>query len=556
MGVDLAEIPEWLREKIERSGGVATPAALAQRALKRAVSRVASALEGERNATLNTVAFGLGGLIAAGELTLAQVERDLTGAAISAGLPHKEVEATLQSGLTAGRKKLAARKEPPPLDPRCTEAANAARLARTLGERMRYVSDWGWMVWDGMRWERDKTRKVMVWAEAALKKVIPLEAATLGEEGAEALMEFGYKSFSRNRLKAAVELAEGRLAMRAEDFNQHPWLLNVQNGILDLRTGDLMPHNSGYRITKLAGAAYHPEAECPRWEAFLETVLNGDQALIGYLQQAVGYSLTGDTREQCLFFPYGAGANGKSTFLRAILEIVGDYGVQAPPALLVEGESKPYAVAALEGARFVSVSEIASNKRLALHLVKQLTGGDKISARHLYQDYFEFVGTGKLWFPVNQKPGIKENSESIWRRIRLLPFTVTIPEAERDRDLLEKLRAELDGILAWAVRGCLDWQSDGRLMAPKAVEQATGEYRAEMDVLAGFIQACCVEGVGVEAGATDMYKAYKAWCETGGDRVWSQRFFSQRLGERGFKKKRVTSGMFWIGLSLRDSIKE
>jgi putative DNA primase/helicase len=266
-----------------------------------------------------------------------------------------------------------------------------------------------------------------------------------------------------------------------------------------------------------------------------------------------GYALTGSVSEQVLPVLYGTGANGKSTVLNALLTALGDYGMQAAPDLLVAKRgSHPTELADLFGMRFVASIEVEDGSRLAESLVKQLTGGDRIKARRMRQDFWEFEPTHKVLMACNHKPQVRGTDNAIWRRLRLLPFTETIPPAEQDRDLPEKLRFELPGILAWAVEGCLEWRREG-LQAPEEVRQATGAYRAEMDVLGAFLRECCELGAEHNEAAKDLYAAYIRWCDDGGERPETKRKFGSRLTERGsFERYRGGSdgGHRWRGVRL------
>jgi putative DNA primase/helicase len=280
----------------------------------------------------------------------------------------------------------------------------------------------------------------------------------------------------------------------------------------------------------------------------LDEVFAGDTETIDFVQRATGYSLTGSNREHALFVLWGAGANGKSTLLGIIAELLGDYGLCAAPSTFMERQAGGATndLAALRGARFVSAIESGERQSLAENFVKAVTGGDKISARYLYQEYFSFEPVFKVFLATNHKPIIKGTDEGIWRRIRLIPFTQRFEGADADHSLRQKLEAELPGILAWAVRGCLAWQAKG-LTPPATVKDATASYRSEMDTFAGFLETCELNDTAT-VGATDLYQSYRAWAEASGERPVSQRWFGLRLADRGFAKRTVKGRTFWRGI--------
>jgi putative DNA primase/helicase len=282
-------------------------------------------------------------------------------------------------------------------------------------------------------------------------------------------------------------------------------------------------------------------------------VMAGRAELVDYWQRVLGYALTGDVGEQVLFFLHGAGSNGKTTLLNVVLALVGDYGKQAPPDLLLakRGDGNhPTEIADLLGARVVTTVEVEDGRRLAESLVKQLTGGDRLKARFMRQDFFEFDARFKLFLAANHRPVIRGTDHAIWRRVRLIPFDVTIPPAERDRTLPEKLRAELPGILAWAVQGCLAWQREG-LGLPDAVASATQSYRAEMDTLADFLAERCVLTETATATSKALFAAYRAWCEETGEKAMTQKAFTTRLSEHGLRPGRAPGGTrIWTGIGL------
>jgi len=457
-----------------------------------------------------------------------------------------------------------------------TELGNSRRFASAYRNQVVHVKAWGWLVWTGKRWESDETGRSVSLAkqivdnlfneaqsklDEAQRLAAILAKSTVGPEQdsikakydavldmANKLLRWAMQSQTAQKITAILSLAESDLAARVSDFDSDSWLLNVQNGVINLRTGELQPHDPNQRITKLASTFYNPLETCPTWLRFLNRVFNNDQELISFIQRAVGYSLTGDTSEQCFFFLFGSGRNGKSTFTNAIAALLGDYyrKTQSSNLMIKQNSGAPTdGIAALVGARFVSASELARGQKLNEEIVKDLTGGgDMIPARKLYRDEFTFKPVLKLWMYGNEKPQIRETNEAIWRRVRLIPFTVTIPENEVDPFLPDKLLIELPGILAWAVQGCLEWQRQ-RLGTAKAIKLATDEYRQEEDVIAQFLAECCILEPKAEASISDLHTAFTRW---GGG--WSAKALSQELQRRGFNYKRTSKGRGFIGIGL------
>jgi len=601
----------------------------ARAALEGEYKRVASAQQRTRNDTLNRAAFALGQIVGAGLLDRREVESALYAAACACGLVtddgERSVNATIKSGLTAGvgqprwprAEPLPAVGEaagwsdplppgldelPPPPDDVpddvpdegvcfCDEPtrrgapnrdkANAFRLARLYGNKLRYTQQAGWLVWDGTRWARDELgfvheacyrAAISIYdeAEQAIReaKLATIKATEAGDEGAARaaaeqaaraekratdLLAWAPKSQDANRLAATERLARSvlPLATKLSSFDQADYVLNLPNCTLDLETGRAYPHRQSDMITKIAGAPYDPQATCPLWVAFLERVLNRDAELIAFVRRAVGYSLTGATDEQCLFFLYGDGANGKSTFVETLRALLGEYSrkTQAETLLAKSGSRGiPNDVAALAGARVVVASEL-TDRRLDEGLVKDLTGGDTICARFLYQELFEFKPTFKLWMYGNRKPAIRGTDDGIWRRIRLIPFVVQIPEAERDPQLPRKLQRELSGILNWALAGYDEWRRIG-LGVPAAVRTATAAYRESQDVIGQFIAECCVVSKNARATRAELYNAYTTWCDTNQERALGTRALCEELRRRGFEEQKSDGIRGWRGIGL------
>jgi len=436
-----------------------------------------------------------------------------------------------------------------PAESLLTDTANGERLADRYGGRLRYVKAWGWLVWDGRRWSHDDTGELDRMAKETAKSIYAEAAIAPDEKAADKTAGWARASLQRPRLDAMKSMAQSEsiIVARPTDFDGHPLLLNVANGTIDLTTGKLCDHDRDEHLTKIAPVSYDPDAKCELWLDFLYRIFDNNGPLLTFVQRAIGYSLTGDTSEQCLFVLHGSGANGKSTLIETLRALVGEYGQQAEFKTFMEhGSDGPRNdIARMAGARLVAAVESGEGRRLDEPVIKQLTGGDMVAARLLFHEPFEFRPEFKLWLATNHRPTIKGTDDAIWRRIRLIPFKVTIPPAEQDHRMAEKLSAELPGILAWAVRGCLTWQAEG-LGAPDIVTQATTGYRAEQDDLAAFLAECCALNPRATAKAADLHATYKAW---GGQD--NPKEFGLRLKERGFEQDRTTGGTrVWRGVAL------
>jgi putative DNA primase/helicase len=437
-----------------------------------------------------------------------------------------------------------------------TDLGNAERFVSDHGADVRYCHPWrSWLVWTGARWEPDESGQVHRLAKETVRGLLVDAAEAESDSRTKELARHAIASAAETRIRAMLELAKSEVPVLPDELDADPWVLNCENGTIDLvGSGELLPHRREDLITKLVPVEYDPGAKAPTWEALLERVLPNAE-IRAFFKRLCGYALTGDTGEHVLPLLYGTGANGKSTVLNALLDALGDYaGQAAPDLLLAKQNSHPTELADLFGKRLVAAIEVEDGRRLAESLVKQLTGGDRVKARKMRQDFWEFSPTHKVFMAVNHKPTVRGTDTAIWRRIRLIPFTETIPPAEQDKRLPEKLRRERAGILAWAVEGCLEWQREG-LQAPDEVRKATREYRAEMDVIAAFIDEECIVAEHAAATAKALYSAYKAWCEENGEKPETQRRFGGRLRERGFESGRITTGarkgaIEWYGIGL------
>lgn len=436
-----------------------------------------------------------------------------------------------------------------------TDIANARRFIAQHGDDVRFTSEQNWLVWQKWGWAPDRTGEMMARAKSVAESILAEVAAEFGESRKD-LLKWARRSQSADRLRAMLALAQSEpgIPVPLASFDADPMLLNCPNGTLDLATGKLRVHRRDDLITKATAAEFHWEASADLWDGFLWKALGGDQALYDYVQRAVGYSLTGRVDEQVFFFCYGLGANGKSVFLETVGGILGDYGTTARTEMVMarSGSGIPNDIAALRGQRFVAVNETADGQRFNEPLIKDLVGGDTVSARFLFREFFTYQPQFKLWLRGNHKPAVYGTDHGIWRRIHLVPFTVTIPPAERDPDLLQKLRLERSGILRWAVEGCRMWQKDG-LNPPPRVLEAVEDYRAEMDAIGQFLAERTELDSASSLKAGDLYASYRDWAEAGGEFQLSLRRFGTAIRERGFQKYRNEQGVHYRGLRLRKS---
>lgn len=436
------------------------------------------------------------------------------------------------------------------------DMGNAARFLDLFGEEFRYnYTDKCFIYWDGCRWAADLDGTAERAADTAIE-AMKQEAdwyAHIGDEDLEKAFGKHIKSSRSNKSKTnLLKEVQHNIPIMPHQLDKHKMAFNLPNGTLSLKSGELLPAERRFFITKLSPVEYSDNADCPMWLKFLDDIFAGDKELIRYIQKAVGYSMTGDVSEQCVFFLYGTGRNGKSTFLDVLREIFGDYmsNIQ-PETIMVKnnvGSGINSDIARLKGARMVTTVEPNEGVRLNEGLIKQLTGDDTVTARKLYGNEFEFKPEFKLWMATNHKPIIRGTDEGIWRRIHMIPFTVQIPLDKVDRQLKSKLEREFPAILRWAAEGCMLWQREG-LKPPKAVLNMVREYRREMDVISAFLDDCCEVGEGFYVKSSELYGAYSAWCEANTEYKMSNTKFSVEMDKR-FPKIKQRDGMFFSGVKL------
>jgi len=467
---------------------------------------------------------------------------------------HCAGQAAEEPPVSRGRHRAAPRAaaDPVPAEP-WSELGYARRLISVYGGQLRYVAQWKrWLVWDGQRWAHDTTGQSARWMKAIARRVTSDAMTILDERDRKAAVNLARRGESAAGIAGALTLAgtEQEIVVGPDDLDADPFLLNCPNGTLDLRTGGLRPHDQADLLTKMTRGAYRPGAAGPEWRKFLERV-QPDPAMRDYLARLAGHSLEGRVVVHILAIFHGAGANGKSTFTMAIEDALGDYAAPADPELLTARtfDAHPTGTADLFGLRLAVLGESDHGRRLAEGTVKRLTSTEPVKARRMREDFWSFRPSHTFLMLTNHKPIIGGTDVGIWRRLRLVPWDVVIPEPERDEELPDRLALELDAVLAWLVGGYRDWRDRG-LADPAAVTKATADYQAESDVLARFISDRCLTGSHFHVRSSDLFAAWSRWCTAEGEEGGTNKAFTSALLNRGFDKRTTNVGVVWDGLGL------
>lgn len=440
-----------------------------------------------------------------------------------------------------------------------SDTGNAERFVSQHKHLVRYCSTWGkWLLWDGQRWSTEDQSRLFRLAKRTVRDIYKEAAGYSDPDQRKAVAKWALRSEFFRPIKSMLALAQHELGVQvaATDLDADPWLFNCDNGTIDLRTGKLRKHAQRDMLTKMSPVCFDREAECPVFMRFIRETTQTDQSLQLHLQRLLGIALTGDISEQIMPVWYGEGSNGKSTLVDVVLLILGDYGTTAPPELLVakKWSQHPTEIADLAGKRFVAASETERGQTLRVQFVKQTTGDAKLKGRFMRQDFFEFDRTHKTVLITNNKPAVPEDTHAIWRRLQLVPFLNRVPKDEQDTHLPEKLGREVPGILAWMVRGCLDWQQHG-IEPPEAIKEATADYQAEADLIGNFIDECLTITAGSGLGfapSSRIIECFDRWCvEEGADcrkpDLWAR---LRKLGARpGHDSSGTKRG--WYGVLIR-----
>lgn len=502
--------------------------------------------EGGRNDTLFRTACGLRAKALSPEAILAAVQAENT-ARCKPPLGADEVERIVQSAM----------RYDPGTDHPETELGNARRLVDLMDGNVRYEpASHDWLCWNGRNWARDDEGQVVRRAKQVVDGLLATARTVDDPDTAKRRLAFAMRSQTNARISGMIELAktESGVPIKFDAFDRQPHLLNVANGMIDLRTGELLPHDRDAFLTHIIDIEYDPAARCPVFDQFISAVLADDPELLEYIQRVFGYAATGETREQCFFLFHGEGANGKSTHLNTVRFVHGSYGKHTPTETLIAktgGASND--LARLAGTRLVTASEANADQKLADSLLKQITGDEPIVARYLFREFISFRPTFKLFLATNQLPQVNGNDPAIWRRIRTIPFTRVFRPEEQDRQLAEKLAAEQAGILAWIVRGAVSWYQNG-LPTPPAVAAANAEYRSDMDSVGQFIEERCEIAAGQCVTASTLYGSYRHHANDNGRAPVNATVFGRALSKRGFHPEKRGGVQYRTGLKLVNSL--
>ena len=482
-----------------------------------------------------------------------------TKSRVAAGKPYRSHRSTFERALKSGWSGMVSAENTPrskDISETCNDASNGDRFVSVFRADVRYVNELRtWLVWSDGHWRYDPEGQMIERAKKVAREIFAEAGRAMTKAARDGLSRWASASLQLARLQAMVKLAQAPLAVSVNDLNADPMLLGVLNGVVELKTGVFRLAHRDDLITKIAQVEFVEVAKCPTWEAMLVRCTGGSLNLVGYLQRVAGYCLTGKTEEQKFFFLHGSGANGKTTFVNVLREVIGEYARQSQPEVIMvqryAAQTGPTPeLVRLAGARLVCMGETEDGQQLAESRIKQMTGGDAITARALHCAPFEFVPSFKLLLSGNHRPVIRGDDDGIWRRIELVPFTVTIPPEQRDKHLPDRLRAEYSGILNWMIRGCLDWQRNG-LQTPAEVVRSVDEYRSDMDLIGQWISERCKKGATESLRAREGYSDFALWLKLGGHRTIVETRFGLKLAERRFPKLRDRNGVIYQGLALQ-----
>lgn len=544
--------------------------------LRGKIEDLKTAVSGTRNDTLSKVAFRAGVLIEKYGLIEDAIKEEIWEVCEEWDNPTKTagtLNGQIQAGKLKAREEPGATREMPHYMPKAfgssngnhpdslsgafnrTDLGNAERFAQQHRDIVRWCQVWNsWLVFNGKAWEQDTTGQVDRLAKDTIRSIYN-EAAEEPDDKLRAIIaKHAVSSESNRAVRAMLDRAKSELPAMPDKFNKQLDILNCRNGTLNLVTGELRPHNPEDMQTRCLDIDYNPLGECPRWLSFIRDMFERKVDLIEFVKQGLGMSLSGDISEQCWFLCHGGGNNGKSTLIETVGDILASYALSAKIETFQtkKGDRANYDQAEFYGARLITASENQQGTRLNEAFMKKITGGEKIRAEHKYGREFEFMPECTIWLSVNHKPVIKDTSKGMWRRVRFIPFLITLEDSQIDPKLREKLMKEAEGILAWLVQGCMAWYRQGRLIVPEEVAAATQSYREEQDVTSRFLsEECSFDDKKAKISTKALNTRYEDWCEQNGEK-YSAKDLKAELNRRGLHSKRSgkDGGWMYTGVSL------
>lgn len=446
-----------------------------------------------------------------------------------------------------------------------TDMGNGERFAAMHEGRVRFCPEWKkWLLWDGARWKRDTKNEVFLYAKETVRAIPGDLPDCFNSDTRKAVLKWATKSEDSGSVRAMLSSAEKErsISVVSAELDRDLWLFNLPNGTLNLRTGRLQAHDPADLITKVGGCPFDARAKCPTWHVFLDQVFQEQADIPDYIQRVIGYALTGTISEQMIVVFQGKGSNGKSKLVETILALFGEYGHTMEPETITVRRNEKMAtdIADLFGKRFVDCAETDDGKRFNEAMIKRMTGGEKLTGERKFENPFTFTPAFQIFFSTNHRPEIRGTDRGIWRRIQLTAFEQTFWDADKgetgephlraNKTLADELRAELPGILNWAVQGCLQWQAGG-LQAPLAIQAATDAYKSDQDTLGHFLADCCTLKIGVSCTAKELYAAYGHWCADSNEFAIKARAFNNQLRERGHESFQggANNTTHWKGLT-------
>lgn len=448
-----------------------------------------------------------------------------------------------------------------------SDVGNAERLMAIYGKNIRYSPIRNkWFIWSGKHWEVDNIGKIEGLSRKVVRKLqiegesISLENLDYDEQAKkeklkESIKKYILRSESDGKIKAMISQAKTQNALVLKETDKNVYLLNLKNGTLNLKTGLIEKHDRKEFITKVINIEYDPKAQCQNWTEFINKIFLDNTELINYVQKSIGYSMTGDSNLQCFYILHGKGSNGKGTFIKTIMTLLGDYAGTLNGKSLMEkmgDEGARGDLAALEGTRFVCINELEENKSFDESLMKSMSSGssEPIRVRRMYEEEFNLYPQFKMWLTTNKLPKIKGTDDGIWRRVRKIPFEYSFEKADKNVNFFEeKLLPEISGILNWALEGCLKWQQEG-MELPDSVSSAVEEYKVDSDPVQRFIAEECIVSETVKVGISELHKAYEDWCHENKEYVLSTIKLTKKLTEKSFEQSRTGGFRFWKGIGL------